>query len=122
MRHHLAPVRLPKPRNDEWEWQIEAACRSMPIGMFFPPRGLRGSALAKAERDAKLVCAQCPIVERCLQHALDCGEPYGVWGGLTVTERLRRAAGSDKSEAIDQPAAPRHRIGPPQRFRSARTS
>ncbi|MBY4039272.1 WhiB family transcriptional regulator [Rhodococcus fascians] len=113
MRHHLAPVQLPKPRNDQWEWQVRAVCRSMPISMFFPPQGLRGSALAEAERNAKLICAQCPIIERCLQHALECGEPYGVWGGLTVAERSRMDRRATASEPTHQASG--HSVGERQR-------
>lgn len=115
MRNHLPQVQLPKPRVDEWEWQLKAACRSMPIGMFFPARGLRGHSLAAIERDAKLVCAQCPIIDRCLTHALETKEPYGIWGGLTALERLGRTSVPAASEPVEQPA-PKHRIGPPKRY------
>ncbi|WP_072687865.1 WhiB family transcriptional regulator [Rhodococcus marinonascens] len=30
---------------------------------------------------AKALCAPCPIRSRCLDAALDRGEPWGVWGG-----------------------------------------
>ncbi|BAH54691.1 WhiB family transcriptional regulator [Rhodococcus opacus] len=30
---------------------------------------------------AKALCASCPIRSRCLDAALDRGEPWGVWGG-----------------------------------------
>lgn len=30
---------------------------------------------------AKVLCADCPIRTRCLNAALDRGEPWGVWGG-----------------------------------------
>lgn len=39
VRNPQPPVQLPQPRNEEWEWQIDAACRSMPIAMFFSPTG-----------------------------------------------------------------------------------
>ncbi|KAA0923960.1 WhiB family transcriptional regulator [Rhodococcus sp. IEGM 1374] len=113
VRNPLPPVQLPQPRNEEWEWQIDAACRSMPISMFFPRRGLRGSALTEVVRNAKLICAQCPVIERCLQHALDCGEPYGIWGGLTVTERSRWKDTPTAPEPTRQ--ALKHTIGPPRR-------
>ncbi|WP_336620187.1 WhiB family transcriptional regulator [Rhodococcus sp. G-MC3] len=80
----------------EWEWQLNGACRSMPISMFYPARGLKGYALKNAERSAKLVCAQCPVVDRCLQHALRTGEPYGIWGGQTATERSNRRTTSSR--------------------------
>ncbi|MCZ4587602.1 WhiB family transcriptional regulator [Rhodococcus opacus] len=91
MRDPALQVLFPQPRADQWEWQLRGACRSMPISMFFPARGLRGHARSKLERAAKLVCQQCPVIERCLRHALETSEPYGVWGGLTSTERVGRA-------------------------------
>jgi WhiB family redox-sensing transcriptional regulator len=36
---------------------------------------------------AKTVCAACPVIQQCRQHALAVREPYGVWGGLTEDER-----------------------------------
>ena len=52
-------------------------------------RHLRKQAAAKA------LCARCPVVQECLDHALSVREPFGVWGGLNLTERehLLRKAG-----------------------------
>nr|WSW49819.1 WhiB family transcriptional regulator [Streptomyces sp. NBC_01001] len=44
---------------------------------------------------AKAICATCPLMASCLDGALERGEEYGVWGGLTEDERSslkRRAA------------------------------
>ena len=30
---------------------------------------------------AKQICAECPLIDPCLQGALDRREPWGVWGG-----------------------------------------
>jgi WhiB family redox-sensing transcriptional regulator len=84
-------VRLPAPRNTCWEWKMHASCRAMPITMFYPPHSLRGSTLATAERQAKLVCKQSRVVARCLQYALDSGEQYGIWGGKSALERIHFA-------------------------------
>jgi WhiB family redox-sensing transcriptional regulator len=37
-------------------------------------------------REAKKICADCPVREQCLDHAMKFQE-YGVWGGLTANER-----------------------------------
>ncbi|RSO40141.1 hypothetical protein DMH15_16100 [Streptomyces sp. WAC 06725] len=41
------------------------------------------------QRAAATVCATCPLIEACLTAALDAEERFGVWGGLTPTERHR---------------------------------
>ena len=33
------------------------------------------------------MCRQCPVIQECRSHALEVGEPYGVWGGLSESER-----------------------------------
>ena len=68
-------------------WMDAAACREYDPGWFYPEIG--GDA-----RPAKRICQACPVIEQCLQYALDTEEEHGVWGGLTRTERrkLRGAA------------------------------
>lgn len=38
---------------------------------------------------AKAICAQCAVVEPCLQFALENNEKFGVFGGMTAEERRR---------------------------------
>ncbi len=80
--------RLPKPVIDNWQWQFEGACRSLPTEMFFHPDGERGPRRRARENAAKAVCATCPVLAACRAHALASQEPYGIWGGLTEDERL----------------------------------
>ncbi|WP_328603446.1 WhiB family transcriptional regulator [Amycolatopsis sp. NBC_00345] len=49
--------RLPGPVADSWEWQLRGACRG------------------------------CPVLAQCRAHALTAQELYGVWGGLSETDR-----------------------------------
>jgi WhiB family transcriptional regulator, redox-sensing transcriptional regulator len=79
--------RLPTPVAETWEWQMEAACRGMDSALFFHPEKERGSARAAREEGAKQVCRRCPVIEPCRRHALAAQEPYGVWGGLSESER-----------------------------------
>jgi WhiB family redox-sensing transcriptional regulator len=79
--------RLPGPNADFWDWQLEAACRGMDSEVFFHPDGQRGAARAQREQRAKQICATCPVLQQCREHALSVREPYGVWGGLTEDER-----------------------------------
>lgn len=81
--------RLPGPVADIWDWQRRGACRGRDSTQFFHPDGERGSSRVRREQGAKRVCAACPVRPECAAHALLVQEPYGVWGGLTETERLR---------------------------------
>ena len=78
---------LPGARADEWDWQLGANCRNMDVSIFFPSTGARGGSLSDQERRAKSVCRSCPVIERCRMHAMQVGEPHGIWGGMTSRER-----------------------------------
>lgn len=80
-------TRLPGPNADHWDWQLHAVCRGMDSEAFFHPEGQRGAARAEREQRAKAICATCPVLQQCREHALAVREPYGVWGGLTEDER-----------------------------------
>jgi WhiB family transcriptional regulator, redox-sensing transcriptional regulator len=85
--------RTPGPA-PSWGWQDRAACRSLPLGLFFGADGERPTAREAREARAKAVCAGCPVVAECAEHALSAPEPAGVWGGMgeeeRATERRRR--------------------------------
>ena len=85
--------RLPGPVADHWEWQMLGACRTLPTEMFFHPDNERGPARARREAGAKAVCATCPVRLLCAEHALRVREPYGVWGGLSESDRDEIIAG-----------------------------
>jgi WhiB family transcriptional regulator, redox-sensing transcriptional regulator len=40
-------------------------------------------------RQAKAICARCPLQDACLAYALQGQETYGIWGGHTERERRR---------------------------------
>jgi WhiB family redox-sensing transcriptional regulator len=80
-------ARLPKPLFATYEGQRRAACAEGNPHMFFHPEGERGPAREQRERAAVALCAVCPVVEACRAHGLSAREPYGVWGGLTESDR-----------------------------------
>ncbi len=80
--------RLPAPVTDVWNWQMRAACRDLDPSLFFHPEKERGATRIQRETRAKQVCASCPVRVPCRTHALSTREPYGVWGGLTQSDRL----------------------------------
>lgn len=63
-------------------WMRDGLCAQTDPEAFYPDRG--GSA-----RAAKAVCLGCPVRSECLAYAVEHGERFGVWGGLS--ERERRA-------------------------------
>ena len=75
------------PVAEIYDWQMQGACRGMDSAFFFHPEGERGPARANREARAKQVCQSCPVIEQCRRHALAVHEPYGVWGGLSESER-----------------------------------
>ncbi len=79
--------RLPDPVTETWDWQMHGACRGMDSSFFFHPERERGPAKAHREARAKEICRTCPVLEPCRRHALATQEPYGVWGGLSESER-----------------------------------
>ncbi|MET9852815.1 WhiB family transcriptional regulator [Streptomyces sp. NPDC006450] len=87
--------RLPGRAEHHWSWQEDAACRGLGSRLFFYPTGEQRAEREERDAAAKEVCALCPVQRDCLRHALEVGEPFGVWGGLTAQERrgLRTAGG-----------------------------
>lgn len=77
------------------EWTLRAACRpefGHDPDLFFPVAA-EGTPLGDAQVAAAVaVCRTCPVRRQCLAHALDVGEEFGIWGGLTESDRraLRR--------------------------------
>ncbi|MBO3128481.1 WhiB family transcriptional regulator [Dermatophilus congolensis] len=92
-------TRLPGPIADIWDWQLHAACRDADPAIFFHPEGERGSARRNRDHAAQKICASCPVQPQCREHALDVNEPYGVWGGLTETQREEHSNTARRSRA-----------------------
>jgi len=63
-------------------WQDHANCLGVDPDLFFPERGA-------STREAKEVCRGCVVRKECLEFALQNGEKFGIWGGLSERERRR---------------------------------
>jgi WhiB family redox-sensing transcriptional regulator len=61
-------------------WFSAAACADVDSDLFFLERG-------KKAAKTKAACENCPVVSACLQYAVDAGFDYGIFGGMTPTER-----------------------------------
>lgn len=81
--------RLPSPIIESYAWQWEGACMGADSSVFFSPEAERGAKRHRREEAAKALCATCPVIDQCREHALRVQEPYGVWGGLTESERAK---------------------------------
>lgn len=88
-------ARQPGPVADLWDWRYVGLCRTTDPEEFFHPEGERGERRRRRDERAKRVCRRCPVIEECREHALAAREPYGVWGGLTESEREELLARSE---------------------------
>lgn len=64
-------------------WHRRAACRSTTVDHY--------SGDADELEAARANCARCAVVIECLEHALAVPEAFGVWAGMTPSERRRLA-------------------------------
>ncbi|MFC8247585.1 WhiB family transcriptional regulator [Streptomyces chartreusis] len=78
----------------------QPACAIEDPELFFPI-GDTGPALLQIE-EAKAVCRRCPLIESCLERALEHNES-GVWGGLSEKERraLKRRSARKRANSAD---------------------
>ncbi len=88
--------RLPSPQAEVWDWQLRGACRGSDGELFFHPENERGAARTRREEAAKAVCHGCPVLLSCRAHALSVREPYGVWGGLSESDRCALIGSDDR--------------------------
>jgi WhiB family transcriptional regulator, redox-sensing transcriptional regulator len=65
---------------EDLSWQDAALCAQSDAEAWFPEKG--GSI-----RQPKMICRACPVRDECLDYALEHGERFGIWGGLTERER-----------------------------------
>lgn len=90
MQAHFGPMTLPEglmalydeTEEEERSWQDYANCLGVDPDLFFPERGA-------STREAKEVCRGCVVREDCLEYALQNGEKFGIWGGMSERERRR---------------------------------
>jgi len=73
-------------------WRDRALCAQIGGDIWFPEKG-GDSGVA-----AKRVCRACPVTAECLAYALEMGEEYGVWGGMSPQQRRRLNGGPVRYE------------------------
>ena len=82
----------------DMSWQEFANCLGVDPDLFFPERGA-------STREAKSVCRGCVVREDCLEYALQNGEKFGIWGGMSERERRRIRRQRALERAAEQAAA-----------------
>lgn len=105
---------MPSPQH---QWRDAGLCRQADPDAWFPEKG-------ESARPAQAICARCPVIRPCLEHALTERESYGVWGGLTRGQRqsllrnlTRRLAGRPLAGSAELAAALDRFTGPTDRRR-----
>lgn len=78
----LADTGMDPDYDAEHLWMLDARCRRLAPGTFFPSDGL---GVERAQRE----CVQCPVRMECLEYALEHHIDHGVWGGASERERRR---------------------------------
>lgn len=78
------------PAAVDTNWRAQGKCVRPGVDpdIFFPVNDEDPNAID----NAKAVCAGCPVLDDCRAHALSVGEPFGIWGGMSLAER-REALG-----------------------------
>ena len=81
-------------------WRGSAGCSELPSELFFPLN--EAAPDTERERSARRCCRQCPVQLACLRWALDSGQDYGIFGGLTGPERRRlQLGGHPRADPVD---------------------
>ena len=75
----IVPTLPPAPSEDH-DWRSRAACRNQDPDAMFP-------TTTAGEDEAQAVCRYCPVRNTCAEYALNNRIEYGVFGGLTESER-----------------------------------
>ncbi len=86
---------IAKPNLDT-DWKDYSNCLGVDPDLFFPERGA-------STREAKEVCRSCVVQNDCLEYALQNGEKFGIWGGMSERERRRIR----RQRALEREAAER---------------
>jgi len=75
----------PTEKQYEDGWRAGANCGDADPELFFA----EGNKAPGREmiRQARAICQECPVRIDCLDEAINKKEEFGIWGGLTPTER-----------------------------------
>ncbi|GAS96665.1 transcriptional regulator WhiB [Mycolicibacterium canariasense] len=73
--------------NPSPDWRHLARCRDHDPDLFFHPDGERAESRRRRLAVAQEICATCPVKWECAGFALERGEDFGTWGGMSEADR-----------------------------------
>src|SRR6516225_5862850 len=87
------------------DWLAHAKCHGLPGNLFYSDHQHNNTQV----QEARSVClgthpdhpGRCPVLEACLDYAIENGEKYGVWGGTSERERRRIKRQRHRDAAIE---------------------
>lgn len=84
------------------KWAADAACLGTPTSWWFPSDVNGWAQVDVVPPQAAERCAACPVRRQCGAHALKF-EQYGVWAGMSETQRarLRDSGAIRRTTAVD---------------------
>lgn len=82
----------------KWDWMDNALCREVSPDIFHP--GVNELTLAK---QAKAICAKCPVIDKCMEYALENPSITGILAGTNEKERrdIRRRQEKGHAEGTE---------------------
>lgn len=89
---HKDTLSLVLKHPDDGVWRDSASCRTMGNADFFASLHNRSREALDRLARVREICGQCKVRTECLDFAVRNEIAYGVWGGLTSTERKQMFA------------------------------
>ncbi len=69
------------------DWRNLARCRNSDPELFFHPDGESPPSRRRRLATARDICASCSVKWDCASFALERGEDFGIWGGMSEADR-----------------------------------
>lgn len=82
MRHIPVEVLTALTTIQSQTWREDALCREVDPDTWFPEKG-------GTTKPAKRICVRCEVQTECREYALGANERFGVFGGLSESERRK---------------------------------
>lgn len=90
------------------DWQDRAACVGLDSRVFYANGKYARAQVHAAQR----VCATCPVTAQCAAWAIQSGEKWGVWGGMSQKE-LRQKRVRDRAPRNSASGKPQRKAQEP---------